>query len=108
MGDQQLPDTQFAWYDGNNNLLDLTAYSSPRLVVKDSAKNVLLTKTTGITLAASSPNYTIAWSAADITALTPDSGAQKTFIYAYATRTADSKVREFSPGNPPLLIIEAP
>lgn len=108
MGNQQLPTMRLEWRDGTGALIDLTAFSAQKVVVVNAAGGATIAnKTTGITLAATSPNYVISWSAADVTALTPTSGAAVYTVLAYAKRTADNLWDVFNPDNPPKLIVKA-
>jgi hypothetical protein len=107
--DQELSTMQFAWYDANNALLDLsTGYTfTVKLATRDAPTTIVLSKTAGITGAATSPNLTIDWATTDFTSLT---AAGTTYVvWIYARRTADSKDRVFNPANlPTLMLLTAP
>lgn len=108
MGNQQLPTMRLEWLDGNGAVIDLTAFTAAKVVVVTRAGAVAIAnKTAGIVLAATSPNYVITWTAADITALTPTSGSTSYTVLAYAKRTADNLWDVFNPANPPALVVRA-
>lgn len=88
----ELPDTALTWYDSSDNLIDFSAGYTFTAKVGTPGSTALITKTTGITGAATSPNVTIAWSTAELASLT----AQANYaIQVIARRTSDSKDRGF-------------
>lgn len=109
--DQELEAMALAWSDRDDALIDFSNGWTPTVkVAAESAPNtVLVTKTTGITLAATSPNYLIDWTAAEITALAAalnlTNAPRRCVVYAYCRRDSDSKDRVFLPGSPPIITI---
>jgi hypothetical protein len=74
---------------------------------------VILSKTAGITLAATSPNFTFEFTAADMATIAPttitNAGGVRYVAHVYARRTSDSKDMVFRPGNPiTLRVLPAP
>jgi hypothetical protein len=59
-----LPDLALSWYDSNNNLIDFSTGYTFELKVGNPGETALITKTTGITGGAASPNVTVSWSTA--------------------------------------------
>jgi hypothetical protein len=106
--DQELPTMRLAWKDGNETIIDYSSGFTATVKVASAAAptTTLLTKTSGITLAATSPNYSIEWTAADFTTLggalgtLPDAGIV-CVVHAYVRRSADSKDDVFRPFDPP-------
>lgn len=110
--DQQLPAVQLAWYDGNGALIDLSTFSAAKVIVTDKKLSapgvaVLLTKTASLTLAATSPNYIIQMTAADMLTIAPATGEAKRYLNVYAKRTADSLWDCFRPGDPVAITVVA-
>lgn len=96
---QALPALTIAWYDGTGTLVDFSSgWTLSALICARGSTTALVTKTTGITGAATSPNVTVDWSATEFSGLT--AGAMFD-VYVKAVRNSDSKVRYFRPGNPP-------
>lgn len=106
MADQELPAIPLNWLDGARATIDFsTGWTANVKVARASAPLVtILPKTTGITLAATAPNYVIDWSIADLTtiiaAAPPGTLGVTILVYAYCKRTGDTKDREFRPGSP--------
>jgi len=85
-----LPDAAITWRDRNNAIIDFSTGHTFSLKVGTPGSAALLTKSTGITGAATSPNVTIAWATSgELNTLTTGvySGQLK------ATRNSDSKDR---------------
>lgn len=105
--DQELPAMAIAWDDGAGNLLALAAgwTASVKVALATAPTATLLLKTTGITLADTSPNYVIDWTITDFTTLAAAAaplGAGKLFVvHAYARRNTDTKDRCFRPDELP-------
>lgn len=57
----ELPDDAFEWTDAQGNVINFAADWTFSLEVGFPNQDAVLTKTTGITGAATSPNVTIAW-----------------------------------------------
>lgn len=107
--DQELPAIPVAWYDGDNTLIDFsTGWTfTVKLALQETPTTVVLSKTTGITGAATSPNVTIDWSTSDFTGLTAAAGGTTYVWHLVARRTSDSKDRVFRPGRPDTLTLFA-
>ena len=90
------------WEDGNGAVIDLsTGHTfSARICAATAPTTVLVTKTAGITGAATSPNLTIDWSTTDFSTLTAAATGTLYVVHVYARRTADSKDRVFRSGRP--------
>jgi hypothetical protein len=85
-----LPDLTFTWYAQDGTLIDLSTGYTFSLKIGNPGSAALITKTTGITGAATDPNVTIAWATSgELNTLAPGSYA----LQLQATRTADSKQR---------------
>ena len=97
---QELPALPIEWLDADGNAIDFS--SGWTFTVKISASGAptvaLVTKTSGITGAATLPNVTIDWTTSELSSL-PAAGA-KYDVRLIARRTADSKDRVFRPGDP--------
>ena len=107
--DQELRVWPLHWYDDDriNPAAFATGWTATVKVALESAKHtVLLTKTAGLTLADTFPNYTIAWAAADFTTLgaSVGTGAAGTrfVLYAYIRRNSDSLDDLFARGDEPV------
>lgn len=85
-----LPDTAIDWEDDQGDLIDFSAgYTFQVRVASTPGATPVVTKTLGITGAATSPNITISWTTGEATALT--AGLWQADIVA--TRTSDNKPR---------------
>lgn len=85
-----LPDLAFAWFDGNKVLIDFSTGYTFELKIGLRGRTALITKTTGITGAATSPNVTISWSTSgELNALAAGNYTGQ----LTAQRTADNKQR---------------
>jgi hypothetical protein len=100
---QELPAMAFAWTDRTNTVIDYsTGWTFTAKVCTAAAPTTtLLTKTTGITGAATSPNITVDWTTTDLSALTAAATGTDYVVHLIARRTADSKDRQYSPGKLP-------
>lgn len=88
----ELPDLLIAWRDSANNLIDFSSGYTFVLKLGTPGSAAALTKSTGITGAATSPNVTIVWAvAAELNTLAPGHYP----AHLVATRTSDSKQRVF-------------
>jgi hypothetical protein len=86
-----LPDATFEWRDRLNNLVDFSIAHTWQLKVGQSGSTAVMTKTTGISGAATAPNVTISWDASvDLNTLDP--GSYEADLIA--TRTSDSRQRK--------------
>jgi hypothetical protein len=99
--DQETPSFAVAWSDRDGDLIDFTSgYTFELRLVHRTTGTVALTKTTGITGAATSPNVTVAWAAGEL-GITP--GPYRAKLKA-TTGGAD---RRFRPGDEPIITIVA-
>jgi hypothetical protein len=62
----ELPDDAFEWTDAQNQVIDFSSGWTFEVLVGFPNQAPKLTKTAGITGAATSPNVTIAWAAAEL------------------------------------------
>lgn len=62
----ELPDDAFDWTDAEDNLINFSSGWTFSLEVGFSGEDPVLTKSTGITGAATSPNVTISWSSGQL------------------------------------------
>lgn len=86
----ELPDLTFEWKDSTGALIDFSSGYTFSLKLGKPGQTATLTKTTGITGAATSPNITVAWStSAELNTL---AGGVYT-LELVATRVSDSKQR---------------
>ena len=100
--DQELPALTVAWSDANGNLIDFSSgYTfTVKIALASAPSAVLVSKTTGITGAATSPNITVDWSTTDWSTLTAAANGTLYVAHLYARRTSDTKDRVFRPGDP--------
>lgn len=100
--DQELPALGLEWRDGTGALIDFSSGWTFTVMVATSAapNTAVLTKTTGITGAATSPNVVIDWATSDFSGLTPSATGAEHVVHVTARRTADSKDRVFRPSDP--------
>lgn len=84
-----LPDLVLTWRDSSDALIDFATGHTFTVKVGRPGSTALVTKTTGITGAATAPNVTIAWSTTDLASLT----AGIYTVQVVARRTVDSKDR---------------
>ena len=107
--DQELSSLAVAWYDYAGNLLDVsTGYTfMVKIAARDTPTTTIITKSTNITGAATSPNLLINW---DVNAFSTLTAAGAVYVlWIIATRTADGKHRVFSPENlPRFTLLTAP
>lgn len=109
--DQELPNVTLEWRDANGSLIDFsTGWTfTVKLALASAPSAVLVTKTTGITGAATSPNLLIDWSTTDWSTLTAAATGTTYVAHVYARRNSDSKDRVFRPDDPVLLrLLPAP
>lgn len=107
---QELPSWPIYWRERTTetaapSLIDFSSgWTFTLRIAKQSAPTVAVaTKTTGITGASTGPNVTIDWATTDTATLDP--GAY--LVTLVARRAADSKDRDFSPGDPIRLTLVA-
>lgn len=87
-----LPDLTIAWRDSAGTLIDFSSAYTFVLKLGKPGAAATLTKSTGITGAATSPNITIVWAAAaELNTISPNHYE----AHLIATRTSDSKQRVF-------------
>ena len=100
--DQELPVSTVEWLDNTGATRDFSAgwTFTAKVCAASAATTVLLSKTTGITGAATLPNITIAWSTTDFSGLSASETGAAYVCHLYARRTADTKDDVFSPGKP--------
>ena len=104
--DQELPAIPIDWQDSAGATLDFSSgwTATVKVCAVSAPSTIILTKTSGITLAATNPNYLIEFTAADlatiVAALSPGTRGTAAFMYVYNRRTSDSKDAVFRPGNP--------
>lgn len=99
--DQESPSFAVAWSDRDGNLINFsTDYTFELKLVNQSTGVVALTKTAGITGAATSPNVVAAWSTGELS-IAPA-------VYrVHLTATIGGADRMFRPGDEPRLTIVA-
>ncbi len=104
---QELPSMAFEWQDRDGAVIDFSSgwTFTAKLASANTPGTIAATITTGITGAATSPNVTIDWATDAFDALTPDAAGSVYVVHLIARRTSDSKDREFSPGNPPRMML---
>lgn len=102
VSDSENPETQLIWKDATGTLVDFSSgFTYTVKLVQEGVTQ--LTKTTGITGAATEPNIRIEW-AVDELDITP--GVYQLWVYA---RDAENRDRVFRPDNPPQIrIVAAP
>jgi hypothetical protein len=100
--DQETPSFAVAWSDRDGNLIDFSSgsYTFELKLVHRTTGTIALTKTTGITGSAASPNIVAAWSSGEL-AITP--GPYR----AHITATIGGADRMFMPGAEPIITIVA-
>jgi hypothetical protein len=99
---QEYPSIRLVWKDGDGAVINFS--SGYTWTVMLSQQNVaVLTKTTGVIGAATSPNVTINWATGELDI------AEGVYDLIVIARDGASKDRVFRPGNPPQLqVIEVP
>ena len=99
--DQEVPSFAVDWYDRDGNLINFaTGYTFEVKLINQSTGTVALTKTTGVTGAATSPNVVVAWATGQL-AITPA-------VYRlHLTATTGGADRMFRPGDEPRVTIVA-
>lgn len=105
-----LPALTLTWKDASGNVRDLSSgYSATAQIATVAAPGTILaTKSTGITLAATAPNVTVAWNAAvDFAALTPDIEGTDYVVWIRLTRSADLYKATFRPLDPPTITLRS-
>lgn len=106
LADQELPADAIDWLDGPTGAtIDFsTGWTFTVKLCSAGTKTAALTKTSGITGAATLPNVTIDWSTTDFVGITTGVIYD---MYIYARRGVDSKDRVFNPDNPPSFTLAA-
>lgn len=84
-----LPDLQLHWRDADKATIDLSTGWTVEARIGKMREAPTVTKTTGITLAATDPNVTIAWSDGELDGL----AVGKYQLLLVATRDSDGKER---------------
>ena len=104
---QELPSMAFEWLDRDGAVIDFSSgwTFAAKLALATDPGTIVATISSGITGAATSPNVVIDWSTTAFDALTPAAGGTVYVVHLIASRTSDSKDREFSPGNPPRMLL---
>lgn len=93
---QEYPSIHLCWKDGDDDIINFSSgYTWTVMLAQEN--QAVLTKTTGVTGAATSPNVTINWGTGE---LDIDEGLYDLVVIA---RDGASKDRVFRPGNPPQL-----
>lgn len=97
---QELPALPLEWLDKDGSVIDFSSgwTFTVKLSTQTAPTVAVLTKTSGITSAATSPNVTIDWTTSELASLT--AGGTVYELRVIARRTADSKDRVFRPGDP--------
>lgn len=99
--DAELPSFAVAWYDNTGTLINFASgYTFELKLVNQSTGTVTLTKTTGITGAATSPNVTVAWAAGEL-------AVAAAAYRVHLTATTGGADRMFRPGDEPTVTIVA-
>jgi hypothetical protein len=99
--DAESPSYCVEWRDANGDLINFaTGYTFEVKLVNQATAVSALTKSSGITGAATSPNITVAWTTGELN-LTPAT------YQVHLTATASGADRHFRPGSEPLLKIVA-
>lgn len=98
--DQELPGIAVSWYDRDGAIIDFSSgwTLTAKLCLRSTPATIALTKSSGITGAATAPNVTIDWSTTDFSSLT--ASPTEYVVQLYARRNSDSKDRVFKPGAP--------
>ena len=103
--DQELPTIPLDWRDRTGTTAAFASgwTATVKVCAASAPTTVVLTKTTGITLADTAPNYDIEFSVAELatltTALSPTAAGVIALAYPYIRRSSDSKDNVF-PGAP--------
>lgn len=99
---QELPALPLNWLDADGAAIDFSSgwTFTVKIAAQTAPTTTLVTKTSGITGAASLPNVTIDWTTSELSSLTAPG---KYVVRVIARRTADSKDRVFRPGDPIVL-----
>lgn len=89
----ELPDVAITWTDDNSAVIDFSTGWTFTVKVGLPDQAAALTKTTGITGAATAPNLTIAWAAGELDAV--GSGAWLGQVTARNTASGKDRIRSF-------------
>ena len=104
--DQDVPSYPVEWKDRDGVLINFASgYTFELKLINQATGTIGLTKTTGITGAATSPNITAAWAAGELATVVVAAGVGTYEVHL--TATSSGADRMFRPGNEPLLIIKA-
>lgn len=93
-----LPDLTLRWEDADGGVINFAAgYTFALRAAPQGSTTALLTKTTGITGASADPNVTVGFTVAELALLVATLAPAATLydVQVRATRTADSKPRDF-------------
>lgn len=96
---QALPAMGLVWSNADGTLIDFSSGWTFSVKIADATTptTTIVTKTTGITGAATSPNITINWTSSDFNTLTASTSGVRYVVNVSATRNADSLRRDFRP-----------
>jgi hypothetical protein len=98
--DAEIPSFAVEWRDGNGALINFASGYTFQVLLVNTSDAVVLTKTTNITGAATSPNVTVAWPAGELN-ITPG------VYFLHLRATSATNDRFFSPGRWPKITIVA-
>lgn len=101
--DQELPPIELDWADGDDQpyAFDTGWTAEVRICLASAPSAMLVSKTAGITLDDTFPNYVFEFSAGDWSGLdTPPETGTLYVCHVYCTRDADSKADVFRPDKP--------
>lgn len=99
---QEYPSIRLVWKDGTGTVIDFSSGYTWTVILAQESEAVL-TKTTGVTGAATSPNVTINWGTGELDI------AEGVYDLIVIARDGASKDRVFRPGNPPMMqVVEVP
>jgi hypothetical protein len=87
----ELPDAQITWRDSAGAIINFSSGYTFTVKIGNAGQTALLTKTTGITGAATEPNITVAWAVNDLNGLTPDTYEMD--IIANFTATSKDRIQ---------------
>lgn len=107
--DQEAPALTLTWKDYTGAVRDFSSgYTfTAKVALATAPTTIVLSKTTGITGAATAPNITVDWSTSDFSGLTADAAGTAYVVHLYARRTVDSKDAVFRPDSLPQFTLYA-
>jgi hypothetical protein len=92
----ELPDLAITWKANDGSIINFSTGYTFTLVLTTRTGSLLLTKTTGITGAATDPNVTVAWAAGEFAAL--EAGSHLAKLTARHTASGKDRVMTFTLG----------